>query len=62
MALSDQMWLRAIGAFMGGGGDGGEEEKERLWLAVHHILPISLQFQTTGPDEMTVGAANCEIN
>lgn len=28
----------------------------------HHILPISLQFQTAGPGEMTVGAANCEIN
>lgn len=42
-----------------GGGGGGVE---RLRLAVHHILPISPQFQTTGPGEMTVGAANCEIN
>ena len=40
----------------GGGG------AERLRLGVHHILPISLRFQTTGPGEMTVGAANCEIN
>lgn len=40
----------------GEGGGGGER------LGVHHILPISLQFQTTGPGEMTVGAANCEIN
>lgn len=39
------------------GGGGGAER-----LGVHHILPISLQFQTTGPGEMTVGAANCEIN
>lgn len=42
-------------------GGGGRAE----WLeggGVHHILPISLQFQTTGPGEMTVGAANCEIN
>ena len=61
MALSDQMWLQASGAFMGGR-DGDEEGKERLGLGVHHILPISLQFQTTGPGEMTVGAANCEIN
>lgn len=43
----------------GGEGGGGVE---RLRLAVHHILPISPQFQTTGPGEMTVGAANCEIN
>lgn len=43
-------------------GDGGEEEMERLWLGMHHILPISLQFQTTGSGEMTAGAANCEIN
>lgn len=52
--LSDHMWLRAIGAFQG-------------WRAMdarrgHHILPISLRFQTTGPGGTTVGAANCEIN
>lgn len=35
---------------------------KQLQLMVHHILPISLQFQTTGFGEMTVGAADCEIN
>lgn len=38
------------------------EGAERLQIGVHHILPISLQLQTTGLGEMTVGAANCEIN
>ena len=49
---------RRDGGEGGGGGGGGGGER----LGVHHSLPISLQFQTTGPGEMTVGAANCEIN
>lgn len=68
VALSDKMWLRAIGAFMGAVDREEEEEAlsgwaaERLWLWAHHILPIFLQLQTTGPGEMTAGAADCEIN
>lgn len=39
------------GWMRGGGGGGGD-----------HILPISVQFQSTGPGKMTVGSSNCEIN
>lgn len=51
---------------IGDGGWGGRGRRrggaESLRLGVHHILPISLQPQTTGPGKMTAGAANCEIN
>ncbi len=46
------------GCWRGGGGGGGGAER----LEVHHILPISLHSQTTGPGKMTAGVANCEIN
>lgn len=64
VALSDQMWLRAIAGFMGGGDweEGGAGAAERRQLRVLHILPVSVHFQTTRPGEMTAGAANCEIN